>query len=61
MSLRLYPYFYLFFALVPLWGLGIYIIFDLINRSVFHNIYKGLKAWIKDTSTTSLADIEKGD
>ena len=61
MSLRLYPFFELFYSLVPLWGLGAYVIFNLINRSVFHIIYRGLLAGIKDTSKSSLIDIEKGD
>lgn len=60
MSLRLYPYFELFFSLAPLWGLGIHTIFNLINRSVFHIIYRELLARIKDTSKNTLSNIEKG-
>jgi len=60
MFLKLYPYFYLICALVPLWGLVVCMIFNNVIGSVFHIIYIELLARIKDTSKSAITDIEKG-
>ena len=60
MFLRLYPYFYLIFALVPLSGLGIYVISNYIITSVFHIIYAQLLVSTKESSEDFATDIEEG-
>jgi hypothetical protein len=60
MFLKLYPYFYSICSLVPLSGLGVYMIISHISRSVFHIIYIELLARTKESSKDSTADIEKG-
>jgi hypothetical protein len=60
MFLRLYPYFFLIFALVPLTGLGVYVIFNHVIVSVFHIIYVKLLVRTRESNKDFIPDIEEG-